>query len=357
MNIFVDGRWIRTDYHDGISRYSVGIINGFVQDNIPITVLINDFKQLTQLPQNINYKLVNSPISIKELLLPHKLNKLNADIVYSPFQIMAAKGRKYKLVLTLHDTIYYDNPTPPTNLPQLIRIIWRAFHLTKTPQRILLNRADYIATVSETSKKSIENYRLTKRKIAVVYNAPSSTITPNKQRKPTKNIIYMGSFMPYKNVETLVSGMNYLPHDFILHLLSKISPKRQQELQELANKSVKLVFHNGVSDQEYKELLKDAWCLASASQEEGFGLPIIEAQSVGTPVVCSDLAIFQEVAGSDALLFNCNDAKQFAKMVLKLNDQDLRQKITKSGYEQAKKFSWKNSAETLVKLFQQLTDK
>src|SRR5690606_18885681 len=121
-------------------------------------------------------------------------------------------------------------------------------------------------------------------------------------QKTKKDILYMGSFMPYKNVETLIKGMSEL-QEYTLHLLSKISPQRKKELQSIAPQKANIIFHNGVSDEEYNELLSSAFALATASTAEGFGLPIIEAMAKGVPVVCADTEIFHEVGGNATLYF------------------------------------------------------
>jgi len=358
MKIFYDARWTRIDFHDGISRYGAGIIQGFKENDIPITLLIKDKRQLRMLPDNIPYLLVNDPLSAKELFIARKLNELGADAVISPFQIIGTWGRKYSLIVTLHDTIYYLHPQAPTNMPLSQRVVWRLFHMAKWPQRMLLNHADRVATVSNYSKSNIEKLHLTDREICVIYNAPSlDESQAHRSKTTTKNIIYMGSFMPYKNVETLIKGMNDLPHDFTLHLLSKISDDRKAQLQKLIRPGARVVFHNGVSDDEYIKLLQGAYCLASASKEEGFGLPIIEAQMVGTPVVCSDMTIFHEVAGDGALFFDYDQPKEFAKQVLKLSDSKFQSDLVVKGHEQAKKFTWKKSAQKLYDICLELYDR
>jgi glycosyltransferase involved in cell wall biosynthesis len=354
MNMFFDARWIRTDFHDGISRYTAGLVQGLKDNNFPVTYLIHSKEQLKMLPSGIKYIIINNPISIKEFFIAYKLNKLGADVVFSPMQVMGFMGRKYKLILTLQDIIYYRHPKPPTFLPQHIRIIWRLFHITKWPQRLLLNRADFVSTVSKTSKKFISEFGLTDREIGVVYNASSLNLTKKNNNKRTKNIVYMGSFMPYKNVEVLINGMAHLPNDFTLHLLSKISAERKSELEQLIKPGVKVKFHNGISDADYIKLLQNAYCLATGSKEEGFGLPIIEAQQLGTPVICSEMEIFREVAGKGALYFKSDSPKQFAALVLKLNDQKLTSELIKHGFEQAAKFSWAKSARTLYNYCQKL---
>ncbi|MEK7621090.1 MAG: glycosyltransferase, partial [Patescibacteria group bacterium] len=220
MKVFVDARWTRTDYHDGISRYGANLLAELHKIQ-PITLLIHDKAQLNLLPKNIPFKIVNHPISIRELGLPRKLNDLGADVVFSPLQYIGIWGRKYKLVLTVHDLIYYRHPKPPTHLTPHVRLIWRLFHLAFWPQRLLLNQANAVVTVSETSKKYIVDNKITKRPVRVVYNAPSKLNI--KLQKPKKKIVYMGSFMPYKNVEVLIAAMEFLP-EYELCLLSRITP-------------------------------------------------------------------------------------------------------------------------------------
>ncbi|MGE5327825.1 MAG: glycosyltransferase family 4 protein [Thiobacillus sp.] len=353
MNIYVDARWTRTDFHDGISRYTSGIIQGFKENNIPITILIKDRKQLKMLPADIPHLLVNDPLSIKEFFLPLKLNDLGVDAVFTPFQIIGTWRRRYKLIVTLHDTIYYQHPQPPANTGPFQKVIWRLFHMAAWPQRLLLNSADCVATVSEYSKKNIQDLHLTDREICVIYNAPVLKKSDvKKDSKRTKNIVYMGSFMPYKNVELLIKGMDLLPKDFILNLLSKIPINRRQELERIIPKDAWVVFHNGVSDEKYINMLNEAYCLASASKEEGFGLPIIEAQILGTPVVCSDMTIFHEVAGDGALYFDYNDPKEYAKQIEKLSDEKFRKELVKKGIANADKFTWKNSAAKLYSILE-----
>jgi len=355
MNIFYDARWTRIDFHDGISRYGAGIIQGFKDCKIPITLLIKDKRQLKMLPNDVPYILVNDPLSFKELFIARKLNKLGADAVISPFQIIGTWGRKYKLIVTLHDTIYYLHPQAPTNMALPQRIAWRLFHMAKWPQRMLLNNADKVATVSNYSKNNIQKLGLTDREICVIYNAPSLKESQlHRSKEKTNDILYMGSFMPYKNVEVLIEGMANLPTNFTLHLLSKILDDRKYELKKLIKPGTKIIFHNGISDDEYIKLLQGAFCLASASKEEGFGLPIIEAQMIGTPVVCSDMTIFHEVAGDGALFFNFNSPKQFADQVSKLNDDKFLNELVKKGHKQAEKFSWKQSSQKLYDICEEL---
>lgn len=351
MKVFVDARWTRTDHHDGISRYGACVI-GELHKLQPVTLLIHSKEQLKLLPKKIPYIIVNHPFSPSELLLPRRLNKLGADVVFSPLQYMGFGGRKYKLILTVHDLIYYRHSQPPTHLPWFVQIVWRLFHLAFWPQRLLLNNANAIVTVSETSKNYIQQHNITKRPISVVYNAPSNLKV--KLQKPTKKLVYMGSFMPYKNVELLIKAMELLP-DYELLLLSRISPTRERELIVDAPKDAKISFYGGVSDEQYAQILGECHALVTASLEEGFGLPLIEAMQAGVPVICSDTDIFHEVSGDGALFFDPSSPKDFADKVHELEKKKTRDELTTKGKSQAKKFTWAKSARVLAKTINQTT--
>ncbi len=352
MNIFFDARWTRFEVHDGISRYTANLLEALAKIH-SVTMIIYDDRQLKMLPKGIPHVKLVDPMSIGELFTPRRLNKLGADVVFSPMQIMGTWGRKYKLIFTLHDVIYYQFPTAPHQLPLGARITWRLFHMAKWPQRWLLNQADYVATVSQTSKKLIQGMHLTDRHIGVVYNAPS--LKPMKPGVGHKNeLIYTGSFMEYKNVELLVRAMKHLP-DYKLNLISRITPARKIELEQLASNPRQVVFWNGASDEQYNKLLRSSLALVSASKAEGFGLPLLEAMAQGTPVVATNMPIFHEVCAQAGTYFNADDVESFVKAIHTLEEPAHRQLMVEKGLAQAQKFTWDSSAAQLLKIMKQLS--
>ena len=349
-----DARFIRTDRHDGISRFSAELAKA-LHGKVRLVAIIHDLGQLEFLPTGIEYVVLNNPQSPVEFLIARKLNQVGATHVFSPMQVMGSWGRKYKLVLTLHDLIYYRHRKPPQDLNLLVRIIWRLYHLSYQPQRWLLNRADAIATVSRATKILMAQHHLTKREVVVVYNAPEKVeIQPVRAKAESKNLIYIGSFMPYKNVETLIRGAGLLP-GFTLHLLSRISEIQRATHEKLARQvGANLVFHNGVTDEEYKHLLVNGFALVSASKDEGFGIPLVEAMQLGTPVVVSELEIFNEVAGPAGTFFNPDSPESFSKAVLSLDEQKVWSEKSKLSVLQAKEFDWSKSADALLEQFDRL---
>jgi len=354
MKLFFDARYTRTDYYDGISRYGASLIEALHANGEDVTMLIYSKDQLNLLPTDVPYVIINSPFLPKELFVARTLNRLGADVVFSPLQWMGSWGRHYKLILTLQDITYYQFPKPPTFLPLAVRIIWRLFHLAYWPQRLLLSSADAVATVSKTSRDFITSYGLTKIPATVIYNAPQPLKKPVKRGSVAKDIVYVGSFMPYKNSEVLIEGMAYIPNSYTLHLVSKITPERKAELSRLIPDTTHVVFHEGMSEEAYQELLASAFVVASGSKAEGFGLPIVEAATIGIPAVLSDIAIFHEVAGPGALYFDPNDPQDFAKQIDKLSKGKARDQLAAAAERHVQQFSWTKSAKVLADLAKSL---
>jgi glycosyltransferase involved in cell wall biosynthesis len=361
VRFFFDARYIRTDFHDGVSRYSTELGRA-VAAQAPVTFLISDPGQLALLPAGAETIMLHGPTSALEPFTALRVNRHRPDVVFTPLQTMGALGRRYKLILTLQDIIYYRDPTPPTNLPPHIRLGWWLFHQAYWPQRLVLDRADAVATVSETSRSYIERYRLTRRPITVVSNAPSRQLDlpepgdpDHDQQGRNLDLVYVGSFMPYKNTGTLIKAMAHLPADYTLQLVSPISAAREAELTALIPAGRTVIFRRGVTETEYLDLLTGAHALLTASKVEGFGLPIVEAQRAGVPVICSETDIFTEVAGPDALFFPPEDPAALARQVLTLTDEAVRRRIVDSGRRNAARFSWDRSATVLLDLARRLS--
>jgi glycosyltransferase involved in cell wall biosynthesis len=297
------------------------------------------------------WALASGPTSAREPFVALQVNRLEPDVVFTPMQTMGTFGRRYKLVKTLHDLIYYRNRTPPRDLPQFVRVLWRLYHLAWWPQRLLLNRADAVATVSATTRDLMREHRLTNKPIVIVGNAPDAppADAPAHRAAPLaqpRELLYMGSFMPYKNVETLARAMHELP-GYRLHLLSRIPAAARERLVALAPADT-LVIHDGTSEEDYLALLETATALVTTSLDEGFGLPLVEAMALGTPVVVSDIPIFREIGGAAALYAPATDAGAVASAIRTLEDPAEWIARSEASRAQAREFSWDRSADALL---------
>lgn len=357
LHIVVDCRYVRTGRHDGISRFSAGVVNALAGPAIAaghrLTMLISDERQLDKLP-DLPHRLISDPTSPLEPLVARQVNRLHPDVVWSPMQTMGTMGRDYRLALTLHDLIYYTNRTPPPEFSPVIRLAWRAYHLAWWPQRMLLGRADAIVTVSDTTAREIAEHRLTSKPVTVVSNAadPAGGPVAPRSSASTRDLVYMGSFMPYKNVSALVRALPMLD-GYRLHLMSRVPAAARDALERLSPEGA-LVFHDGASDEEYREVLSGATAVVSASRAEGFGIPLVEGMILGTPAVVSDIPIFREIGGSAALYFDPESPASIAAAVRTLEQPGEWARRSALSVEQAGRFSWESSAEVLLELLERL---
>src|SRR5690554_522905 len=349
MKIVFDCRYTRIDRHDGISRYTAGLVTALSELH-PVTMLINDERQLEMLPE-LPWIMGCDPTSLREPWVSKAVNRFGADIVFSPMQMMGSAGRRYKLILTLHDLIYYTNRTPPRNFSWAVRLGWRVYHLSWLPVKLLLRRADAVVTGSHTTRDELRAAGIYDREITVVRSAVDHAEPQPRQAPAERNLVYMGSFMPYKNVETIAAALHHLP-GYRLHLLSGISSSDRARLGALAPAGA-IEFHDGVSEQKYLEVLAGATALVTASRQEGFGIPLVEAMRVGTPIVVSDIPVFHEIGGKVAGYFPPGDPNALADVVQELEAPGEWERRSAASVAQARQFTWAASARVLFDLIQE----
>ena len=349
MRIVVDCRYVRVGRHDGISRFTAGVVAALAARH-EVTMLVSDERQLDKLPDQ-PHRLVSDPTSVREPLVALQVNALRPDVVWSPMQTMGSWGRRYRLVLTLHDLIYYTNRTPPPEFAAPLRLLWRLYHLAWWPQRLLLDRADAVVTVSETTRAEMTRHRLTSRPVTVVSNAADPVEeAPPRAAPDARDLVYMGSFMPYKDVATLARALPLLD-GYRLHLMSRVSERERASLVRLAPAG-SLVFHDGASDDEYRAVLLGATAVVTASRAEGFGIPLVEGMALGTPAVVTDIPIFREIGGGAALYAAAGSPSAFAAAVRRLEGEWAARSA--ASVRQAARFSWTASADVLLELLERV---
>jgi len=113
----------------------------------------------------------------------------------------------------------------------------------------------------------------------------------------------------------------------------------------------RIKFLGRVSDEELINYYRNAVCFIFPSLYEGFGIPVIEAQACGCPVISSNSSSLQEVLGESAIICNPTDIEGFANAMKSIYEDDtLRNTIISKGFENAKRFSWEKSARKIVSI-------
>ena len=344
MRVLFDCRYVKDGARDGISRFSIELARALAE-RADVTMLVRDIRQLEHLP-HLPHVVGPSEVGVLEPLTSWRLRRIDADVLFSPMQTIGTIGRRWPVVTTVHDLIYYRHPEPPRDLPGFVRALWRLYHKAMWPQRMLLRGADGVVTISAATRGLMSEHGLDVRPIHVVPNASASLGDAVTADEPAgKRLVYMGSFMPYKNVETLVKAMRDLP-DYELHLAARISDDARRRLQGAAPEA-RVVFHNGISDDDYADLLRSSTALVTASRDEGFGIPLLESMGLGIPVVVSDIDIFHEVAAGAGLYADPDAPEEFGARVRELEQQGVWGQRSEAAIKRAKQFSWTRSAAEL----------
>lgn len=209
-----------------------------------------------------------------------------------------------------------------------------------------LHRAQIVLTVSEFARRAIcEWANLADSHVCNVGNGVSDAFvpaTPGPDCQERPYFLYVGNHKPHKNFGRLLEAFanSNLARNYSLVSTGFKTPVLQQIIDRL-KLSDRVSFVGHVTDQELASLYQRATALVMVSLYEGFGLPLLEAMSCGTPVITSTLASMPEVAGDAALQVDPYDVGTISQALIKIaSDQELRQRLGLLGIERARLFSW-----------------
>jgi glycosyltransferase involved in cell wall biosynthesis len=149
-----------------------------------------------------------------------------------------------------------------------------------------------------------------------------------------------------------------LPEEFVL-ALGGIGERKNIKRLKIACKDVPLIVSGEdierVSDEELPLLYASARLLAYPSLYEGFGLPILEAQACGVPVVTSDVSSMPEIGGQGAAYVDPLDIEDIKKTIRKVfYDNEVRKNLIKEGLKNVKQFTWEKTVEQTIEVYKSL---
>jgi glycosyltransferase involved in cell wall biosynthesis len=240
--------------------------------------------------------------------------------------------------------------------------------------RRCLEWTDLILTVSENSKKDIvECLNIKSEKIYVTllssrYSSDYLLIKPGDRIRQQTHydfshpyLLFVSNLEPRKNILSIIKAFNYLKQKYkIDHDLILIGRKGwyyEPIIAAIESSSWKHQIHHldYLSDELVALFYSKADVFVYPSYYEGFGLPVLEAMTLGAPVVASNTSSLPEVAGDAALFIDPNDPIQLAEAILKvISDRQLRQELIDKGQKRAKLFSWERTARETLKAYKTL---
>lgn len=263
-----------------------------------------------------------------------------------------------KLILVVHDL-------SPVVMPEMYSWKSRIWHwLINIPA--LCKRADKILAVSDFTKQAlVQKLNIDPQKITVGlegvdHERYNNSLDESKLRYvrniynlPGQFICFVATIEPRKNLERLVEAFEQLNYEGSLVIIGKLGWKYSQVLKRIneSPKSKRIIYLGYVTEADKPYIIKLSDIFAWPSLYEGFGLPVLEAMAVGTPVLTSNVTSLPEVVGDCGLMVNPYQVVDIRNGLQKLLDEpNLREQFIKKGLEKAKQFNWDDTAQVVLNL-------
>lgn len=217
-----------------------------------------------------------------------------------------------------------------------------------------LDLSDAIICVSEFTKSSLlKFYDVDPRKIFVVYEAADKCFKYIENRPKLKKFdlndryfLVVGNIENRKLPYTIINAFNIIFNKYPDVQIVFAGPNK---LKIKSTKNIRILGY--VSDEELNYLYNGSVSLIYLSLCEGFGLPIIEAMATKTPVICSNIPVFREIADNKAVFVS--NAKELSIAINNfLENKDLRKKFSLLGHKRSKFFSWNKTAIQTLKIYE-----
>lgn len=264
------------------------------------------------------------------------VNHITGDVHYLTYFL-----KKQKTVLTIHDCVGLER------LHGVRRSIFRFFWYW-LPEK----RSTIITVVSESTKRDLlKHLKCDPNKIRVVQNCVSSAFRPfpaafNSHRP----VILQVGADENKNLLRLAQALDGIPCH--LRIVGRLG-SRQIEVLQYHRIEYSNVFR--ISNEEMVQEYRNCDMLVFASTYEGFGLPILEANATGRPLVTSNISSMPEVAGNAACLVDPFNFESIRSGILKvIQDAGYREELIQNGFKNVERFAPEKIAEEYVKLYKEI---
>ena len=267
------------------------------------------------------------------------------------------------LVLTLHDIIFLE-PRDKQNhsLYQNMGWLYRRLNVPR-----ILGKCRRIITVSNFEMENIiSKLNISRERMVMIYNGYNEWFKPVEDKEDIYKkyipdsgyFFFLGNTDPKKNTErTLVAYSKYLAKSSIKRklLMADLNPEYLNgiiERNHIENIQKNMVMPGYIVNSDLPYIYHSAFAFLYTSLRESFGIPLLEAMACGTPVITSNTSSMPEIGGKDAILVNPEKSDQITEMMLQLEtDNDFYERQRAVGLERAKLFSWRKTAENLLKLY------
>jgi glycosyltransferase involved in cell wall biosynthesis len=348
----------------GNESYFKYLIKGLVQidDRNEYHIFVNHPRELAPIvADRPNVRLVSlwpqtqwvqRPFSLPMYTARHRLDVLHCPFVRPP--VVSART-----IVTVHDACFEE-------YPQHFRRheVWRMRLLVPASCR----RSDLVFTVSEYARDQLHRlYGVPLEKMVITYNAADHTgprgagpwpSPPGLEGVPY--ILYVGLVQPRKNLARLVEAFGRLRDCGLPHHLVIAGPRGwgNEALEAAVDRSPHrdaIHFPGYVRHESFPSLMSNASVFAFPSEFESFGIPPMEAQRWGVPVLVSDNTCFPEIYGDSVAYCDPIAVDSIAAALDRvLTDESLRARLRAAGFERSARYTWRATAEVALQAYERL---
>jgi glycosyltransferase involved in cell wall biosynthesis len=373
MRIALDARKL-TQADSGIGNYTLNLARALLEEDKDLELLLvchAPLKQTRLCDPRITEVIFPFPAisPFTQFALGPFLRRQQFDVFHTPFDV-APRGLGRPLVVTIHDLNWIVNSRYNSYNPcfRLVSAAYYHFSLAAA-----LREASRILAVSQATRHALIEYvPWHDLKIRVTYNGiDRSRVYPMERdmayriiahlvEPGTPFVLTVGQGTPYKNHFNAVRGFleafaDRPDYRMLLVRRCVVRDKALEALLHSAQARAQVLAVPYVTPTVLNALYNAARMVLHPSYYEGFGLPLLEAMAVGTPLVTSNLSSMPEVAGPAALLVSPADYQAIAEALVTLDrDHALREKLIAAGHAQLERFSWSNCAKATLAVYREL---
>lgn len=355
MLIGIDGNEANVEKKVGIGQYAYNLlsrIRTIGKDDFCVYLKDQPRDDMPKPGKNWNYKVAGPKFLWTKFALPLNLfrSSRKPNVFFSPSHYSPSYC-SCPTAISIMDLsyVYYPQMFKKKDLYQLT-------HWTKESIR----RASVIFTISNFSKKTIvDYYKVSQNKIIVTYPGINEKIFNNvlmKKEELNKKlanyginkefILFVGTIQPRKNIVRLISAFEKIAEkrkDLLLVIIGKkgwLFEDILKHAQKLVERK-KIMILDYVMDNDLPLFYKSAQCLVLPSLYEGFGIPVIEAMSIGCPVIASNVTSLPEIIDDCGVLIDPESIDSIESGINKiLTDDSFRNELIQKGLKRAEQFSW-----------------
>ena len=279
------------------------------------------------LPRKIGHLLYDN------ILFGRAAKKTKPSVIFSPY-FDVLMPRSIPSVITIHDLCYIE-------AAESYPFFQRTYFNIQMKRN--LRRAKKVVTVSQSSKNLLVSLAgVSAERIIVVENTLSSEFSEHEPTHAeiselrrrigpaTHYVLYTGGFENRKNIPNLLQALKELNRDSLKVILVVSGNQEKQWVAQLGSDSSllgSLYFTGYLSNRDLKIAYLACDAVVAPSLSEGFGRSCLEAITTGTPLACSDIPVFREVAGAHGIYFDPKKSEQIASGIQRAIDQGRYQAV------------------------------